>query len=338
MITGLIVGLTIATKIIFLPIILLPLFVLSNRTLCITFTILGFIIGIVPIIGRFGDFQLFINKLFYHDGIYGSGQAQIINPSNFLTNIKGLFLTNKLLSITLLLSALILALHKGKGSKNASELRFLIAFISVASITTLMVAKHFKNYYMIGTLILLGPVLYVIYQMLQPGGYRIAILCVAAIFGMMTLNSQVKIINSRSQLSILRMKDREILKRHIENQDYLFIKPEWSWGPGEEYGLIFGLSYVRHRDRYTEDIRRNYYHTLSYEGAERNPLRMRVDKVPLEELVGHQIHIVNQPTRNSSPLIEYLEGHYEMLKRDTIPLATDNLLFSMKLGHLKDSK
>lgn len=329
---GLITGLTIATKITFLPVLVLPLLILEKKIPTILYTSLGFLLGILPIFNRFDHFSQFINKLLYHDGIYGGGEEKIIDPEIFIDNLTNLTLTNPLLFITCVMVGILFFTGRTKNDSSHGYTRFLIGYMIVVLATSIMVAKHFKNYYMIGALILVGPAIFALYQVINAKKIRLLILALAGLFSSQTLFNQIGVIKSRTEVVLDRETEAAILEREWGKGDYLFIQPEWAWGPAKEYGLIFGLSYVRHRDKFAENIRATHFYTLSYEGVDRDPMRMRVDQVPLEELEEKQILIVDQPQRNAASLVNYIQNRYLVVSQDTVPMSSDLRLIKLKLS------
>ncbi|MBK8506360.1 MAG: hypothetical protein IPL46_31665 [Saprospiraceae bacterium] len=117
--------------------------------------------------------------------------------------------------------------------------------------------------------------------------------------------------------------------------DYFIIKPEWLWGPAKEYGLIFGLSYVRHRDRYEENVRKTLSEVLSFEGSESDLRSMRVYGVPDREIENKSLLMVDQEGRGANEILSYLESRWELTNIDTLALPHRDLLIKVSTGGLK---
>ncbi|MBK8506361.1 MAG: DUF2029 domain-containing protein [Saprospiraceae bacterium] len=105
---GALTGLAIATKVTFIPVLFIPLLVLKKRLLFLIFLILGFIAGVSPILDRLEDFKNFVNKVIYHDGIYGTGAEHIFNMDIIWANLKLITTTNLSMSLCLILAVVAL--------------------------------------------------------------------------------------------------------------------------------------------------------------------------------------------------------------------------------------
>jgi hypothetical protein len=329
---GSLTGIAIATKVIFIPVLFVPLVVLKKRFLFVTFLILGFLAGVSPILGRLEDFRNFVDKVMHHDGIYGAGAERIFNMEMIWNNLK--LITTVNLSMTLCLSLVLVTLVYKFISKKRfdNDALFLIGYCIAVTIAVIMVAKHFKNYYLVPALIMSGSALFVVYKNWTSQEMRILITGFAFLFGLTSV---------RSQLQVASIKKTEIEKRrNVENivnnsrmsSDYFLIKPEWSWGPAKEYGLIFGLSYVRHRDRYEENIRKNLSSILSFEGSDRELRSMRVYAVPDKDIVDKSLLTVDQDGRPAADIISYMESRWELLNIDTLILPNEDLLIRLSTG------
>lgn len=335
-IPGLLTGITIATKIIFGPLFILGFITLKNRLVYSVFTVLGFIVGILPILNRFKDFKFFLNKVVTHDGIYGSGNDQIFNLGALIQNLKYLITLNPFLYLVFLLAVVTIIFftwwHKVKLDTRG---RFILGFILSVLVASIMVAKHFKNYYIINVVILIGPALFIIFDLWSPRRLNFLTLIIAITFSIQTIMNEFQINGIRSQKHFEREADRKALDDARGNSDFMMIRPEWFWGPSPEYGLIFGLTYVRHRHKYSEEINKLFPTVLTFEGPDKNPKRMRVVDVELAELAGKSLLIVDQKNRRTPELVKYLEDHFEITNIDTLPMHTDNQLLKIRLDSLK---
>ncbi len=333
LISGFISGLLVATKVIFLPVLLIPLFYQRKRILCFVSALAGFFIGISPIVDRFNDFSKFIRKIIEHDGIYGSGANQLIDLDSFIHNVGLILQINPLLSLTLLLAIIALvrrpdSIGKVKGSKG-----FYMGFIIAVLFSIAIVAKHYKNYYLIPVVICLGPVLLILFTHYSRHKiYGRIILAIAVLFCILTTSRVWK--NSFSVRE--KMEKRMALVSEFDSlrQDphYLLVKPEWLWGPSKEYGLIFGLSYVRHRDRYSPEIDMLFPRVLTYEGIEKELLKMRVSKIPNHQLNDQiPILIFDQNGRPARDQLIYIAELFDRQQLDSSVLVTgDKIFFSRK--------
>ena len=329
---GTLTGLAIATKIIFIPVLFVPLLVLKKRFLFLTFLFLGFIAGVSPILDRLEDFRNFIDKIVHHEGIYGTGAERIFNTDIIWNNLKLIITINPAMSICLMLVLVTLVYKLIAKKRFDNNDLFMTGYGLAVAVAIVMVAKHFKNYYLVPVLIMSGFVFYLLYKNLISQKIKYLIIGLALLFSGISV---------RSQLGVASIKQGEIKQRRalekIVNEaristDYFLIKPEWLWGPAKEYGLIFGLSYVRHRDRYEVNVRKSINGVLSFEGPETTLRGMRVYAVPDEEIIDKSILMVDQDGRRAVEIISYLESRWELTSIDTLILPTEDLLIKVSTG------
>lgn len=110
LIFGLIIGFGLSCKFLFLPLLILPFFLIPgffNKLKLIAFTFLGFVLFTLPVIARYPQMFSWMKSLFMHTGQYGSGNTGIIDPSIYFQNLWNIWLSNKILLIVFLASLLI---------------------------------------------------------------------------------------------------------------------------------------------------------------------------------------------------------------------------------------
>lgn len=328
---GLLTGLAIATKILFLPIIFLPLFVISERRRLFISILGGFLLGVVPIFNRFGDFRKFLGKIISHDGLYGSGEDQFLNVDTFFANLGIMLQSNSLLYITCF-SAFITAGYFLNKLKHDIRLRFIYGFLLAVALATILVAKHFKNYYLISVLILIGPSIVVISELWGRKAINYLLVGIVCCFSFYVFFIQTRLIKKYQVRYADRVEEAQLLAEVRRESDYLLVKPEWTWGPSPEYGLVFGFSYVRHRHRYAPNIKRTYNRVLTYEGNENDLRIMRVDSFSMRTLDHQNVLIVDQPQRNAGELLQYLKARFEISKIDSTRIPTGSTHLNVHIG------
>ena len=168
---GIICGAGLVTKLNFIPVLLIPFFLirgLKGKFYFLTFTLITFLILFSPALYNISNFLSWIEKLFINNGRYGNGEATIINESTFLSNIRLIFTKDKLFSFAyfLCLVTLITGWYsklRKSGIVISAELRkrsrlLLLIFISM-NLQILLVAKHYSQYYMIPSFMLASLIL-----------------------------------------------------------------------------------------------------------------------------------------------------------------------------------
>lgn len=168
---GIICGAGLVTKLNFIPVLLIPFFLirgLKGKFYFLTFTLITFLILFSPALYNISNFLSWIEKLFINNGRYGNGEATIINESTFLSNIKLIFTKDKLYSFAYFLCLVTLitgwySKRRKSGIVISAELLkrsrlLLLIFISM-NLQILLVAKHYSQYYMIPSFMLVSLIL-----------------------------------------------------------------------------------------------------------------------------------------------------------------------------------
>lgn len=145
-----ITGFGLASKIIFAPLVFIPLILLASwkdKFRYILLSILSFIIFTIPIIPRYPHMMKWFLSLFTHSGIYGSGKAGIIDPSQYLISLQEILngepVYKLIFKATLLIitTLLIIKILKGRWNKDYS-FKILVAVVTAQALGYLVVAKH----------------------------------------------------------------------------------------------------------------------------------------------------------------------------------------------------
>ncbi len=170
---ALITGAGLATKATFLPLIILPLFVIPTVRKKLTYLLLivpSFVLFTIPAIPEYNRMFFWFRDLLTHSGIYGHGEKGIINMSTYFPNIKNILINNPGIPIILITGTLILAVGYffSKKQNIKWDLKFLAGLLCTFLFGTLLVAKHYGgNHYLIPELLLLGITLYIIINIIK---------------------------------------------------------------------------------------------------------------------------------------------------------------------------
>lgn len=148
-------GFLIATKYTCVPVVFLVLFILENRKQRILYTgtvIMSFFFFVLPALPKIKNMYKWVWGLLSHDGIYGKGEERVVNPSQFVKNIKDLFLTDTIFTCIycIITIAFLVVLVNRIRKKEAIPFFRTISGIWI-SITALilLVAKHCDFHYLI---------------------------------------------------------------------------------------------------------------------------------------------------------------------------------------------
>ena len=218
-------GLGVATKVTFLPITLVPLFILSNFYRKISFMILAvvFFVGFTsPIASSYHSVFGWFAKLFIHDELYGTGSATIIDPQIYLFNIKYLH-RSELVFFVMLYAALLTWIMEffaywQKEISKRKDFQILSGVIACQLASVLLVAKHFipgKEYYLLPALVLSGLVFGLVLEQRKPA--TILVTAVLVMFGILRVYDTV---DTYRNLERVKREELSVFRRVEELSDY----------------------------------------------------------------------------------------------------------------------
>ena len=175
LIFSLICGLGLATKITFFPLLLIPLILLKGITKKIRFaffTLISFLIFILPGIKNISYFITWVKSLFIYDELYGKGNPDIINPSAFFVNIKEIFtdeIVFTVIYIIILFTLVSVYFLKQREVKITSGrwYRLLLSVFVSMTLQVVIVSKHYSGHYMVPALMLSATGLYICLKLLS---------------------------------------------------------------------------------------------------------------------------------------------------------------------------
>lgn len=161
---SLISGFGIATKVTFLPLVVIPIIIIpSNRSKIYYFigTILSTFIFTIPIISKYHDTYHWLLNILTHKGIYGHGENGIIDSSIYLDNIIKLAKSEPILYIFISISIIVIIVNfifitTNKKFKYNISLKILIAITIADILNILIVAKHISSHYLLPSICLIG--------------------------------------------------------------------------------------------------------------------------------------------------------------------------------------
>ncbi len=157
-------GMGIATKIVFFPLIIIPIVLMSqlkNKLLYLLFTVLSFCFFTIPIWPKFWNLILWVRRLLIHDGRYGQGNKTFIDTSSYFNNLLSIFSENFIFSFTLCTAFLfvvyyLIKLKNRQLFHNNFKFRVLVGLVLAQIFQILIVSKHFSPHYLLPALMLTG--------------------------------------------------------------------------------------------------------------------------------------------------------------------------------------
>lgn len=331
--SGTAMALGLATKFNFLPVLLLPLLLIDtnkNRLIYIGSGIASFFIFISPIIDKFDEYYRFLKSILFHDGLYGSGESNVLNFQKMIDSTKDIFKLNPelpFLIITLIVLTYIAFRKRNEGTKGFFYLfggyLFIIAF------QILMVSKHFKNYYLAPTFILYGFMFFTIslflYRLMSNRRNLIlASSILPVLFIVFTLGKVQKEVPVISREITQHNNIRSFVDTEISKEDIWFVEPTWESGPYKENALVYGLSYCGHREEYVPQLKDISSNVITYEGNNNQVKLWRGVDVSLDSVLstGKNIYVFSTPGRQANLLVQMIQ---ESVSRNQNILLVDTV-------------
>jgi hypothetical protein len=268
-----------AVKLTYLPLWVIPLFIVTGWKRRLTFiatAIILFFIIAFPVALQIETFWGWIKNLIIHSGQYGKGDSNLLNLSAFRMNMKELFYYERnYFNVFFGLIAtfvVYLVLHRKKTEKR-------VIFIAVAVILTvfiqlILVGKHFAHRYFIPVLMLSPLMVFLIAEMIRRLWKHKSAIYVIHAGIVLFLLWQIKI--NHRWLPI----KSEALKNDIENriptwhyaslldtkENYLFIASQNYGSPFIEYTLTYShiWGHLKKRLEYAPILDKLYPYTFNY--------------------------------------------------------------------------
>ncbi len=252
LLSGIVLGIFVATKITFLPVAMIPIMVAvkwKNKMVIILSAIILFLISILPVIDRIILFQSFIHRIATHSGTYGSGTEELLNISKLLGNLWKILQADYTFTLILILSLAILVfalIKQGRHFLNDPETRVLTAIVLIFLVQLIIVSRHFGFRYMAPSLLFSGFALVLIIRYLQK--FRILYLLSLIIVLIFSAFYLFKMLNKAVSLRQDQELTYSFIKENIKSTDPVIIVSRDSWfgSPFTEHSVMFGKQYCLH--------------------------------------------------------------------------------------------
>jgi hypothetical protein len=252
---GIVIGFGISLKFTFGAFLIIPLFLLGgfrNKGRYLLATVVSFLVFTFPLIKRGRYFYEWIKSIFMHSGKHGSGEANILDPGQFITNLNSILQTEKHLTYALIIAAVILLLclipfiHKRIKNK---KLIFALGGVSTALMAGILaISKHFAFYYLIPySLLTVFIAFLVISILLEIISYKRQWLemLLYAVFAAVILSSPMCLPRYKEYLKARNQKAeiKRTIIREVEGMNFQgsLILSSDNWHIRQESGLFFGM-------------------------------------------------------------------------------------------------
>lgn len=326
---GLLGGFGLATKITFLPLLVIPFIILKGSWKKIAYLSVifpSFILFTLPAAPAYRLMAKWFLNLGTHSGMYGQGSKAVIDPVQYLNSLVLIASRNKELVAVIIVTFLLLAaiflfpnLRKQRGKY--PETPYLLAFLLALTGSVLMVAKHyFVNHYLMSALSLSGIVIVFIYlfaeRLFGERGKRLIArllpFAIAVFVGVALLNKPY--LTLARQGYRLSNQDTDETMARIERDYPGFVKTYYYPGSFNNYSAIrWGNIYSR--QFHTEMLMKFFPDGLFYNSWENSFQLWETDISPKDFIgkYGGRILLIGGP-RNNEEFIKVQEGGL-MLKK-----------------------
>ncbi len=253
---SLICGFGIATKIIFFPLTIIPLVLLQGvrkKLIFLAFTVLFFLVFVSPALSNYNYFLDWVKRLFLYDGIYGTGNPDIIDSSAFMIHLKEIFINETLfMSVYLLILIFIVSsffsFRRMKSGNIMQEYKLLLAVFITMTLQILIISKHYSDHYMVSSLVLTVPAIFltvnIFYKKYYPGLKSGSLNYIYILLSVVIFSFSVYLIIDNFNLS-MKERDEAILLNRFINENYPSAKIIASYGSSsEEYALAFSTKWA----------------------------------------------------------------------------------------------
>jgi len=289
---ALISGFGMATKLTFVPLLIIPLVVLPelrNKIWFLFLTGLSFVFWTWPIISQYEVLLNWYYNIITHTGFYGNGVPQILYLPNYFNNIINLCLLNPLLFLVWFFSAgfiLRFGCFSAGVDKAARKVvwqdtsfRTLAAVATAQMFAVLIVAKHPAGWYLAPVFSLSGFMLFLTFLYLQKINYfnnfnlKKGVFFIVIILLFTCAWRIVEIRNLFMQKSQIKQESLAVYQKvESDYKDYLKIYCLFdpSYGPSSSpvSALAFGDFFVN-EGRYSEHLRKIYGNSYFYNALDK---------------------------------------------------------------------
>ena len=160
-------GLGVAGKMLYVPFLLIPMFVLPSFKVLqkyVLYLLGAIVLFAFPVFVNFGKSWEWYSGMLMHSGRWGSGSNSIIDPAAFITNFIRVINIDKQFLVIVVAAAIelmagLVYYFISKNQKTLLVLRVLSGVLMALLLSLLMVAKHFAPHYLFPTLVFKGAVL-----------------------------------------------------------------------------------------------------------------------------------------------------------------------------------
>ena len=336
--SGVIMGMGMATKFNFLPIIILPFFLIhSNKNRCIYAAtgVTSFFFFLLPIIKRFNEYKKFITAIATHDGFYGEGAKRMFDPSRMKAGFFQIFETAPELTLLIftIIAALFLAFLFKKKTGTNKQIVLFIGMLFIIVFQIIMVSKHFKESYILPLVLMYPLFLFLLDDFFQRIGSHKkwtlipVILVITVCIGFTIKHTIIHIKSSKENMSQSELMV-QFASNHIPQKSLWFVEPTWMSAPFVENGIVYGLCYSYYTYKYKSELININPNIITYRSEDLVHF-WRMHPIPVDSMVvaKNPIYLYTCPGRKTGVLMEALD---KAAQRNNVTLSIDTIFSNNK--------
>jgi hypothetical protein len=236
-----------ATKITFLPLAILPLFLLSNIKQKLVYILsTGLLIPLFAFTAAFQYERFFgwVKGLIFHAGNYGTGEEKIISSTSFLNNLEKIIRTEIpfiIICLLLLICVFLIIIKKKKSQHQQLLFGLLCTFV----LQIILVSKHFAIRYLTPSILLgvLGIYLLILFFSQSKKMQKTLIICFIVIYPLLAFQKLYTINSHLSTYSASRNSAHEYMEKNLKGSPLLIVPNYFGTGT-KEYALWFASKWI----------------------------------------------------------------------------------------------
>lgn len=337
---GIVMGMAVATKFNYLPILLLPLLLLSSWKQAVIYAVTvptSYFLWILPVIDNYHFHIRFLRSIATHDGKYGSGEKRMFNWETTKANFIEILNQNPeviVLIIAILMGLYWMIRHRPPRDQ-AKPFLVLGGILLIISIQILMVAKHYSYNYFIPVISTYPLLLFLIYQVFKKYNFKLNPNCFLAVSGgLFVLLGLVKVRHLPGYAHAAQQRDavrHEIAEVIASDAVWMPTNPLWMRAPYKENALTYAVSYCFYPNTYLDQLSKQNPNVYVLNAIGTKIERWRVTPTETRDLLdmGRPIHFYTTAMHDTEAQLAFLRPTSEergiYLKLDTVYSSPDQL-------------
>ena len=332
--SGVVMGMGMATKFNFLPVIFLPFLLINtnkNRLIYGATGVASFFFFLLPVINKLRYFFYFIIGIATHDGIYGRGEKRIFNPETMKIGFSKIFHHTPALAFLIftVVTAIILAIIYRKKYQTNRQILLFTGMLFITLLQMIMVAKHFNYYYMLPIITMYPLFLFLFDDFVQKiGNSKIWTLlpCILLfiVFIGITTKQTCKDLRIAKRSRIDRQVELQFVAENLPANTLWFADISYRNAPYVENGLIWGSCYIHRPINYFSELIKKNPNIITYKYPE-DIVRIWLEpEIPIDSMVVTKtpIHLYSSEERKTEIMIDMLE---KAAQRNNVILSIDTI-------------